>query len=62
MFPVDKFGRSKLVHHYVAGKSVVNIASGDESGPAETTNGVSDSSPNRLSSALLSDGGGVRFV
>ncbi|CAG9530229.1 unnamed protein product [Cercopithifilaria johnstoni] len=53
VFPVDKLGRSKLAHHYVAGKSVVNIIQVDEPEPSETTVSVNSSPSCRSSSAQL---------
>ncbi|VDN05128.1 unnamed protein product [Thelazia callipaeda] len=35
VFPVDKLGRAKLAHHYVAGKSIVNVIQRDEMEPSE---------------------------
>lgn len=63
MFPVDKFGRSKLAHHYVAGKSVIDIIQDDEpetSEPSVSING----SPSRtsFSDQLFEDVGSGRFV
>lgn len=63
VFPVDKLGRSKLAHHYVAGKSVVNIIQVDESEPSETVISVNSSPSCRSSSAqLFEDVGCSRFV
>uniref|UniRef100_A0A0M3IKC3 DEP domain-containing protein n=1 Tax=Ascaris lumbricoides TaxID=6252 RepID=A0A0M3IKC3_ASCLU len=36
VFPVDKLGRAKLAHHYVAGRSIVHVTQGDEPEPAES--------------------------
>uniref|UniRef100_A0A915PX49 DEPDC5 protein C-terminal domain-containing protein n=1 Tax=Setaria digitata TaxID=48799 RepID=A0A915PX49_9BILA len=36
VFPVDKLGHSKLAHHYVAGKSVINFVQNDEPEPGKT--------------------------
>uniref|UniRef100_A0A0R3RIQ1 DEP domain-containing protein n=1 Tax=Elaeophora elaphi TaxID=1147741 RepID=A0A0R3RIQ1_9BILA len=63
VFPVDKLGRSKLAHHFVAGKSVVNIIQVDEPEPSETTISVNSSPSCRSSSAqLFDDVGGSRVT
>ncbi|VDK51723.1 unnamed protein product [Anisakis simplex] len=36
VFPVDIMGRAKLAHHYVAGRSIVQVTQGDEPEPAES--------------------------
>lgn len=33
---MDKLGRAKLAHHYVAGRSIVHVTQGDEPEPAES--------------------------
>ncbi|VBB26781.1 unnamed protein product [Acanthocheilonema viteae] len=63
VFPVDELGRSKLAHHYVSGKSVVNIVQVDESEPTETIISVNNSPSCRSSSAqLFEDIGGSRIT
>uniref|UniRef100_A0AAF5PRU9 DEP domain-containing protein n=3 Tax=Wuchereria bancrofti TaxID=6293 RepID=A0AAF5PRU9_WUCBA len=54
VFPVDKLGRSKLTHHYLAGKSVVNIVQADEPEPSETIISVDGSVSCASSSAQIS--------
>ncbi|KAM3724635.1 GATOR complex protein [Dirofilaria immitis] len=65
VFPVDKLGRSKLAHHYVAGESVVNIIQSDEPEPIKAA-AVSmltvSSSPPYKSSQLCEDIGGSRVT
>uniref|UniRef100_A0A1I7VY37 DEP domain-containing protein n=1 Tax=Loa loa TaxID=7209 RepID=A0A1I7VY37_LOALO len=62
VFPVDKLGRSKVAHHYVAGKSVINIIQGDEPEPNETTISVNGSPSCTSSSVQLFEDGSSRVT